>query len=1072
MMVLDGDLDTHISTAYNSLSYIDVSISSPSISSRLEWYRMDDTSGSDHFPIWIEVQRNALFNPGLSGSRPKWNLKKAKWTDYQKSVKLHIPPHISSIKLLVETVTQKIIAAAEKSIPLQESYPKRMPVPWWNEECNRAKMNRNTAFKNYSQVMNIPNLILYKKARAKATLVFNQAKQTSWVDYVSNLSVNTSINKIWKRIKKIQGKHTPPPVKHLEVNNKRAETKTEIVEFLADNFQGNQSVRNSNRDFALYREAKEKENIQFPREIVGNDHYNEDFCLTELQHVIKTAGNTSVGPDLIHYQFLKQMSEADTRSLLNFYNIIWRSGEYSSCWKRAIVVPILKRNKDPSSPKSFRPISLTSCLGKILDKLINMRLYRLLEQNDLIPKEQSGFRKGRSSIDNLLLLENDIRRATFNKQFLTAVFLDIEKAYDSCWSGTILRELCRFNLRGRLPNIIKSFLSNRSFQVSLDEVISEARETELGIPQGSSLSVTLFSIAINTIKPHIPKPVKFLIYVDDIVIYHVSSHIRTSERILQNILNNIREWSNKTNFRISAEKSYVMKFTSNFHNQENPRMNILNSQIPVVTEGKFLGMILDKSLKWGPHIKDLKTRIDRATKLIQMVSNTKWGADTNTCLLLYKACIRPILDYGAILYRGASKTNLSILERGQNRAIRLALGAFRTSPTESLLVEANVSSLEDRRDLLSLKYLEKVLNHPNHPVKKILSNPIRSEMTLSYPGKIPPIANKIIELKRKYDVTNITTKAFHYQFLYFGAATSLPICNRTCTETKSEIDIITKSSFLEHAQGHPHVHIYTDGAKGSDSKGAAVFIPTLPQLNRMIRLSWCTSIFSTEAMAILEAIQVVKSEDFQAATIFSDSKSVLLALKNTYHPNDIIMRIKGLCNELMDKGIILNFCWSPGHVGIEGNENADCLAKRATQEGREIAHPISINEFVSIIKDEQYKVRQENWRNSNSKLKTFKPNIGPLKTFSGLNRQDEVRIRRLRIGHTRATHEFLLKREDPPICRFCNTRATISHILYECYRGNRPRSPLLGTTPRKCHLTDTNHLEMILEYLRTIKIKI
>ena len=273
-----------------------------------------------------------------------------------------------------------------------------------------------------------------------------------------------------------------------------------------------------------------------------------------------------------------------------FYNKIWNSGIYPRQWKTATIIPILKKYKEASNPRNYRPISLTSCLGKILDKLLNKRLYWFLETNNFLPIEQSGFRRGRSTIDNLICLESEIRHAILNKQFLTAVFLDIDKAYDSCWHLTILKELETFNLKGKLPCMIQSFLEQRNFQVCLDDTMSNYREVELGIPQGSSLSVTLFSVAINTIRKCIPNQIKYLIYVDDIVLFHASNQISTSEQILQGTLDKIREWSNETNFRISAEKSYTMKFTSNFKNDDTPRLNISYVEIPTVDRVKFLGL--------------------------------------------------------------------------------------------------------------------------------------------------------------------------------------------------------------------------------------------------------------------------------------------------------------------------------------------------------------------------------------------------------------------------------------------------------------------------------------------------
>ena len=1063
MVVIDEDMQTHISTANNSSSHIDITIVSPALRTSITWTTFDDTYSSDHFPIKLEIKRGQL----PSYCRPKWNLKKANWSEYLANINLSIPQNISNIQDLVNIVTEKIIAAAKKAIPLHETYPKRIPVPWWNNACKAAKDKRVQALKEYNRNMTIENSINFKKEKASANRTFIQAKRESWVNYVSQLTTETPTTKIWKRIARIQGKYSSPTIKYMTVNNKKLESKPEIVEALASTFQEQQSTSNSSGAFI----SKFRTSISPHFQLVQgkNEPYNVDFTLQEIKETIKSAGNTSIGPDLIHYQFLKQLPDHMLVELQIFYNKIWNSGIYPRQWKTATIIPILKKYKEASNPRNYRPISLTSCLGKILDKLLNKRLYWFLETNNFLPIEQSGFRRGRSTIDNLICLESEIRHAILNKQFLTAVFLDIEKAYDSCWHLTILKELETFNLKGKLPCMIQSFLEQRNFQVCLDDTMSNYREVELGIPQGSSLSVTLFSVAINTIRKCIPNQIKYLIYVDDIVLFHASNQISTSEQILQGTLDKIREWSNETNFRISAEKSYTMKFTSNFKNHDTPRLTISNVEIPTVDRVKFLGMTLDKSLKWGPHIKVLKGNAGRAINLLRVVSNTKWGADSKTLLLLYKSCIRPILDYGSLLYHTASKSNLSKLEVIQNQSLRLAFGAMSTTPISSLQMEANISSLSHRREFLFLKYAEKAQNHPRHPTRKILQDKYNTEVVNQFPGKIPPPSNRLAMLKEKYHLRNISTKSATYvnpPWLRIKPT----ICQRLKKTNKEESSIITRHSFLEHASSHPFPHIFTDGSGGANFKGAGVFIPTLPHLNKKIRLPWSTSIFTAEAVAIKTAMEIIIQENINPATIFTDSKSVLQALEDTNHSNDVIAKVKLAWDDAKAKEIEILLCWSPGHVGINGNEQADTLAKQATIDGEEVQLPLSLQEYGSAIKEKQKTIWQDDWNLKHAKLCVYKPSVAPLIILPTNNRREEVIIRRLRLGHIRATHEYRLRNErNKPTCEVCDVDLSVLHILYHC--KCIPPPPFLNQVPCKKDLQEESEVKKVLNYIHQAKVK-
>ena len=130
------------------------------------------------------------------------------------------------------------------------------------------------------------------------------------------------------------------------------------------------------------------------------------------------------------------------------------NGTFPETWRQSIIVPIPKSGKDTSNPQNYRPIALTS-LCKTMERMINSRLTWYLETNGLITNMQTGFRKRRGTIDHLIRLETFIREAFIRKQHLTAVFFDLEKAYDTTWKYGILRDLYNLGLRGRLPKFIK-----------------------------------------------------------------------------------------------------------------------------------------------------------------------------------------------------------------------------------------------------------------------------------------------------------------------------------------------------------------------------------------------------------------------------------------------------------------------------------------------------------------------------------------------------------------------------------------------------------------------------------------
>ena len=239
---------------------------------------------------------------------------------------------------------------------------------------------------------------------------------------------------------------------------------------------------------------------------------------------IKKSNHSAVGPDEVHNEFLKQLPDESVKYLLKLYNNIWVNGTFPETWRQSINVPIPKSGKDTSNPQNYRPITLTSCLCKTMEQMINSRLTWYLETNGLITNMQTGSRKRSGIIDYLIRLETFIR-----KQHLTAVFCDLEKAYDTTWKYGILRDLYNLGLRGRLPMFIKNFLFERTFTVCLGSTFSNSQHQEEGVPQGSILSVTLFSIKINNIVKCLTPSIDCALYIDDFVICYRATHMNIVE---------------------------------------------------------------------------------------------------------------------------------------------------------------------------------------------------------------------------------------------------------------------------------------------------------------------------------------------------------------------------------------------------------------------------------------------------------------------------------------------------------------------------------------------------------------
>ena len=172
--------------------------------------------------------------------------------------------------------------------------------------------------------------------------------------------------------------------------------------------------------------------------------------MREYEHALSLTNETSPGADRITYSMLKHAHPTLAQTKVKTFNRIYSENTFPMSWRTAIIIPILKSDKDPTDPTSYRPISLTSCLCKIMKKIINNKLIWYLENNKCINKEQSGFRYNRSTTDHLTKIEIDAQKAIANKEHTLAVFFDLNKAYDTAWRRGVLIKLKEYGLCGNL----------------------------------------------------------------------------------------------------------------------------------------------------------------------------------------------------------------------------------------------------------------------------------------------------------------------------------------------------------------------------------------------------------------------------------------------------------------------------------------------------------------------------------------------------------------------------------------------------------------------------------------------
>ena len=548
-----------------------------------------------------------------------------------------------------------------------------------------------------------------------------------------------------------------------------------------------------------------------------------------------------------------------------------------------------------------------------------------MESNHFITNFHCGFWSKRSTVDYLVRLETFVREAFMKKEHLTAVFFDLEKAYDTTWKYGIMLDLSDFGLKGRLPHFIDNFLSNRNFKVRVGTTLSDLQGQEKGVAQGSILSVTLFSIKTNDIVKALNPGVDCLLYVDDFLNCYRSKHMHTIERQLQQCLNKIQKWALENGFKFSKTKTQYMHFCQ-LHND--PVLKLAGVEIPVVDQYKFVGVIFDRKLSFIPHINYLKAKCHKALQLLHVVVHTYWGADKATLLKLYRSLVRSKLDYGCFIYGSARKSYIRCLDSIHHLGLRLALGALRTSPVENLYVEANEALLSLRREKLALQYYTKLQSYPSNPAFECTVNPQYQELFARKESAIPTFGIRIKPVLENSDISNDNVHQTNISdippWTLHRTWVNLELSSLSKKDTPSPVFI---QKFNEIKNEHSYcTPIYTDGSQDNERVGCGTIIDNSSCKQR---LPSNASIFTAEVTAIDLALDAITESDDDHFIIFSDSFSVLLSLHNMKLDNALILKLFEKLHHLSCAHKTIYLCWFPSHIGIRGNEAADMAAKES-----------------------------------------------------------------------------------------------------------------------------------------------
>ena len=548
---------------------------------------------------------------------------------------------------------------------------------------------KKEAFKNYLSTRNEAHYREYCKLRNKT----RRATRLAAKNYEKMIARETKGNsKAFYRYVNSKTK-IRQSIPDLELENSIAKTDTEKATVL-NNFFASTFTREDSSSV-----LHSLTNLNVPPldsiEIVQSDVYKK----LKYLKIDKAQGYDGIPP-----RILKETAEIIAYPLTKIFIESINSGILPSKWKKANITPIFKKG-DKKKAENYRPISLTSVCCKLLESLIKQKILSHMHSNNLLYKDQHGFIKGRSCMTQMLSNIESWTEALDKHHSVDTIYFDFKKAFDTVPHEKLKAKLKYYCITGKVYDWISSFISDRAQRVMINGQYSNWTEVISGVPQGSVLGPVLFLIYINDLPNEIESQIK--LYADDTKLIKDIKGPQDNTT-LQSDINKLVHWSEKWQLAFHPEKCNYLTMgngqITNYYISYSGKETIYLSNTHLE---KDLGITVDQNLSFRSHICDA---VKKANQTMGMIRRTFKYLDKEMFCLLFKSKVRPILEYGNIIWKPRHKIDCIDIENVQRRATKMIPGLSKLSYPERLKV-LDLPSLQHRQLRGDMIETFKILNN-------------------------------------------------------------------------------------------------------------------------------------------------------------------------------------------------------------------------------------------------------------------------------------------------------------------------------------------------------------------------
>lgn len=964
------------------------------ITNQPEWFREAVVKGdlnSDHVAVLAEW----FIQEGVQVvEKPKYRLdwKNADWDGFRSEIEDGL--HWRTLKKLVQmrkenrwsnmvrveledivtSLNHSISRAADKFIPKKEVKSLKSLTPyWWTEKHERLLCDKQLLMEKWSSSKPGVNrrLAYYNMLRINRKVRKHEQmlRTRSWRSFCDSFQDERQLYAVFKRS---LGGSSVPAFKDL--NGNTCTTGKEKAEGFNNAYStvGNDSPQLKRFHILV---NKNIDNARSSWRDMGWTKVPAIFTSKRLSIYIRLLKERSApGMDGVSNVLIKHLSDSTVNYLALAFDLLYAAGVCPDFWRLAMLFPINK-GKEVVNALHLRPIALTSNMGKLFEKVINDCLMDYVIEKKLVPKEQYGFLRGKSTVNITTKIAQKLRSLSKSKA-IAGLFLDVKKAYNAVWHNGLLHKMIGLGIPFANIRWISDWLRARRYVTRVRDVISSSKYHARGVPQGAVLSPLLFLLFFSDIV--VETTCDSFLFADDVSL--LTPPFTTGKRIvfsnLQRDVHTLSTWGKKWLMDFEASKTKLVIFSRD-KNLRRDSYNILMSgtRIQPVPFARCLGVWFDEKYNFKEEARRKLERFKNKVKLIMRIGGPKWGCPPRYLIQLFTQMAVPALAYNPWSLLLAPKAFLNEAISIQRRTLKRILSLPACSGGDVSEVYSKVPPLDLLLQRLCVGLLVRLVSGNDEQGKQVYEDFLYSE--------------RVFKDIRAKIATRVTPMGMLVRSAIRMDIPLVPVGKRSWTSVEQQCCNINLPEFPQlrkhyseenkrraydfavkvvSALPKDEVTLYTDGGIGKDEilyAGVVGWFPDGSKVQFKFQISGMSpSSHTAELYAIKAAVLWAKSQDTKV-NIIADSSSAVKAILN---PASTCIHARKI-HKLLVASPVLSISWVPSHVGLPGNEEVDCLVSDSPSVDCPIIRvPTSIKDYLHSAKRNMRKLWQKRWNISKNSV--------------------------------------------------------------------------------------------------------